>query len=163
MHWMDPSSRELFDLIWERIGTARILLLVTTRDQHISLAWSKAAHASTIALDRLDHDDSVTMVTHMTRGKSLPPTVLEEIVQRTDGVPLHVEELTKSILDSGALDAGRDRPSRNRGGCHARPAGLAARLVDGTARSTRPGKANSSIGAVIGREFSFDCLPRFPV
>jgi class 3 adenylate cyclase len=59
MHWMDPSSRELFDLIWDRIGTARILLLVTTRDQHISLAWSKAAHASAIALDRLDRDYSV--------------------------------------------------------------------------------------------------------
>jgi class 3 adenylate cyclase/predicted ATPase len=154
MHWMDPSSQELFDLIWERIGTARILLLVTTRERHISLAWSKAEHASTIALNRLDHDDSVTMVTRVTRGKSLPPTVLEEIIQRTDGVPLHVEELTKSILDSCALDAGQDRKSPN-GADVMRdlPVSLRGSLM---ARLDQLGQAKriAQYASVIGREFS---------
>jgi class 3 adenylate cyclase/predicted ATPase len=158
MHWMDPSSRELFDLIWDRIGTARILLLVTTRDQHISLAWSKAAHASAIALDRLDRDYSVAMVKHMARGITLPSIMLEEIVQRTDGVPLHVEELTKSVIGSGALDQKQDRPSRTaRDVMLDLPVSLRGSLM---ARLDQlgPAKRIAQYGAVIGREFSLRLL-----
>ena len=154
MHWMDPSSRELFDLIWERIATASILLLVTTREQHISLAWSKASHASTIALNRLDHDDSVTMVTRVARGKAFPPPMLEEIIQRTDGVPLHVEELTKSIIDSGALSSEQDHKLQN-GADVMRdlPVSLRGSLM---ARLDQlgPAKRIAQHAAVIGREFS---------
>ena len=158
MHWMDPSSRELFDLIWQRIGSERVLLLITTREQHIPLAWSKAAHASTVTLHRLDRDQSVAMVAHMAGGKALPQTVLEEIVQRTDGVPLHVEELTKSILESGALsgeegryrlrepEAMRDLPGSLQGSLMARLDQLGA------------SKRIAQYAAVIGREFSLELL-----
>src|SRR5680860_272272 len=151
MHWMDPSSRELFDLVWQRIRTARALLLVTTREQHISLSWSKTEHASTITLNRLDRDDSVAMVTHMTRGKPLPQMVLEEIVEKTDGVPLHVEELTKSILESGLLKEERGRYRLNL------PVSLQGSLM---ARLDQlgPAKRIAQYASVIGREFSLRLL-----
>ena len=151
MHWMDPSSRELFDLVWQRIRAARALLLVTTREQHIALSWSKAEHASAITLNRLDRDDSMAMVTHMTKGKPLPEMVLEEIVEKTDGVPLHVEELTKSILESGLLKEERGRYRLNL------PVSLQGSLM---ARLDQlgPAKRIAQYASVIGREFSLRLL-----
>ena len=158
MHWMDPSSRELFDLIWERIRTARVLLLVTTREPHISLAWSRAAHASTITLNRLDRHQSVAMVAHVAKGKALPPAVLEEIIQRTDGVPLHVEELTKSILESGALRGEQGRYSlTGPEGVLDLPVSLQASLMARLDQLGAP-KRIAQYAAVIGREFSLRLL-----
>ena len=149
-HWMDPSSRELFDLIWDRVGGASILLLVTTREQNIPLAWSKAPHASAIGLDRLDHDDSVAMALQVARDQAIPPVMLEEIVQRTDGVPLHVEELTKSIITEVAQDASACVGSID---LSSLPVSLRGSLM---ARLDQLGavKRIAQYAAVIGREFS---------
>jgi class 3 adenylate cyclase/predicted ATPase len=158
LHWMDPSSRELFDVIWERIGGARVLLLITTRDQHMPLAWSKAAHSSTIILRRLDREQSVAMVARMAGRNPLPRNVLEEIVQRTEGVPLHVEELTKSILGSNSLggEGGRhclSGPEAMRRLPDSLQASLMARLDQ-----LGPSKRIAQFAATIGREFSFELL-----
>jgi class 3 adenylate cyclase/predicted ATPase len=156
LHWMDPSSRELFDLIWERISGANILLLITTREQHIPLTWSKAAHGSSIILHRFDRDQSAAMVAHMAGDDALSQTLLEEIVQRAEGIPLHVEELTKSILSSGT-PSGADGRYHLSGAMRSLPSSLQASLM---ARLDQlgPSKRIAQIAAVIGREFSLEML-----
>ncbi len=151
VHWIDPSSRELLDIIWKQIRTSRILLLVTTREQHIPLAWSGAEHASTITLNRLDRRDSLALVAQMPGGSALPQAVLEEIVQRTDGVPLHVEELTKSILGSASLKGDQGDHCLNF------PVSLQGSLM---ARLDQlgPQKRIAQYASVIGREFSLRLL-----
>src|SRR5262249_43259779 len=102
VHWIDPTSRELLDLTVERIRTLPVLLLVTFRPG-FQPPWTGQPHVTMLVLNRLDQRDRTTPVTQIAGGKTLPDEVLARIVERTDGVPLFVEELTKSILESGLL------------------------------------------------------------
>ena len=101
-HWIDPTSRELLDLTVERVRTLPVLLVVTFRPE-FQPTWSGEPHVTTLILNRLDRHARSALVEQITGGKALPNEVVDQIVARTDGVPLFIEELTKSVLESGLL------------------------------------------------------------
>ena len=106
-HWIDPTSREVLDLTVERVRSLPVLLIVTFRPEFQS-PWTGQPQVSVVALNRLDRRDRTALVEQLAGGKVLPDDVIAQIVDRTDGVPLFVEELTKSVLESGLWDAVRD-------------------------------------------------------
>ncbi len=157
VHWIDPSTLELLDLLIERVRALPVLAVLTYRPE-FSPPWSGHAHVTSLLLNRLGRRQGAAMVERVTGGKALPSEVLDQIVARTDGVPLFVEELTKTVLESGLLRNAGDRyeltsplPSL------AIPATLQDSLM---ARLDRlaPVKEVAQIGAVIGREFSHELL-----
>jgi class 3 adenylate cyclase/predicted ATPase len=107
-HWIDPTSRELLDLAVERVRSLPVLLIVTFRPE-FQPPWIGQPQVSMVALNRLDWRDRMTLVEQIAGGKALPDEVVTQIVDRADGVPLFVEELTKSVLESGLLREEADR------------------------------------------------------
>jgi predicted ATPase/class 3 adenylate cyclase len=101
-HWIDPSTLELLSMSIERLRTKRILMLITFRPE-FDAPWAGHAHVTAHALNRLGRKDAMALVAKVTKGKPLPDEVLSQIVAKTDGVPLYVEELTKTVLESGVL------------------------------------------------------------
>src|SRR5262245_45660142 len=106
-HWIDPTSRELLDLTVERVRRLPMLLIVTFRPE-FRPPWIGQPRVTMLALNRLDRPDRISLVTQIA-GKALPEIVVEQIADRTDGVPLFIEELTKSVLESGLLRAETER------------------------------------------------------
>ncbi|HLT02889.1 MAG TPA: adenylate/guanylate cyclase domain-containing protein, partial [Geminicoccaceae bacterium] len=102
-HWIDPTSAELFQLIIERIQRMPVMAVIAYRTG-FTPPWGRFPHVTALSLAHLSHRHAVALVERLTRGRKLPPEVLEHIVTRTDGVPLFAEELTKSLFDSGALE-----------------------------------------------------------
>ena len=102
-HWIDPTSAELFQLMIDRIQRMPVMVLIAYRPG-FDPPWSGFSHLTSLSLGHLSHRQSAALVEKLTRGRKLPPEVLEYIVTRTDGVPLYAEELTKTLLDSGALE-----------------------------------------------------------
>ncbi|WFU16058.1 adenylate/guanylate cyclase domain-containing protein [Bradyrhizobium sp. CB3481] len=157
LHWADATTLELFDLAVDRIRGLPILALMTFRPE-FEPPWAGLANISLLRLDRLDRQDTRALVEQVTVGRQLPREMMRQIIDRTDGIPLFIEELTKTILESGLLveDAGRlrlDRPLP--------PLAIPATLQDSlTARLDRlaPVKEIAQIGAAIGREFSYTLL-----
>ena len=142
-HWIDPTSRELLDLTVEHVRSLPVLLIVTFRPD-FQPPWTGQPQVSMLALNRLDRRDQTALVAQIVGGKALPEEVVAQIVDRTDGVPLFVEELTKSVLESGVPQVGI--PTTLHDSLMARLDRLASvRLV-------------AQIGAVIGREFSYPLL-----
>src|SRR5215471_18815465 len=101
-HWIDPTSRELLDLTVDRVRSLPVLLIVTLRPE-FQPPWTGQTQVSMLALNRLDRRDRTALAEHVAGGKTLPGEVAAQIADRTDGVPLFVEELTKSVLESGLL------------------------------------------------------------
>src|SRR5262249_55315874 len=101
-HWSDPTSRELLDLTIERVRSLPLLLIVTFRPE-FQPPWAGQPQVTLLALNRLDRRDRTALVAQIAGGKALPDQVIVQIVDRTDGVPLFVEELTKNVLESGLL------------------------------------------------------------
>jgi class 3 adenylate cyclase/tetratricopeptide (TPR) repeat protein len=157
MHWADATTLELFDLAVDRIRGLPILGLMTFRPE-FEPPWAGLANVSLLRLDRLDRQDARALVEQVTVGRQLPGEMMTQIIDRTDGIPLFVEELTKTILESGLLveDAGRyrlDNPLP--------PLAIPATLQDSLmARLDRlaPVKEVAQIGAAIGRDFSYTLL-----
>jgi class 3 adenylate cyclase len=153
-HWADATSLELLDLTVGRLGQLPVLALITSRPE-FEPPWVGRPNATTLMLGRLDRDDVETMVGRMTGGYPLPAEVMKQIVAKTDGNPLFVEELTKAVLETNILikDAGGYRLTG------ALPAlAIPATLQDSLmARLDRlaPVREISQIGAVVGREFSY--------
>jgi class 3 adenylate cyclase len=142
-HWIDPTSRELLDLTVERVGNLPVLMIVTFRPQ-FQPPWTGQPQVMMLALNRLDLRDRTALVQQIAGGTALPNEVVDQIAERTDGVPLFVEELTKSVLESGAPLVGI--PTTLQDSLMARLDRLASvRLV-------------AQIGAAIGREFSYSLL-----
>ena len=157
VHWIDPTTQELIDLVIGRIGTLRVLLVITHRPEFQS-DWARHAHATTLSLNRLGRRDCLTMVERLTLGKRLPEDVRDEIVAKTDGVPLFVEELTKTVLESGLLDVKGDHYALSGA---LPPLAIPATLQDSLmARLDRLASVKdvAQIGAAIGREFSHELL-----
>src|SRR5262249_24119696 len=102
LHWADPTTLELLNLVIEQIPTTAVLMLLTCRPT-FQPSWSHRSYLSGITVSRLSHAQVEQIVNRMTDGKTLPPEVLAQIVERTDGVPLFVEELTKAVVESGYL------------------------------------------------------------
>jgi class 3 adenylate cyclase/tetratricopeptide (TPR) repeat protein len=156
-HWLDPTTFELLDLTVKRIARLPVLLLITFRPE-LTLPWTNHAPLTQMSLDRLSHGQVGTMVERLTGGKALPAGVLEQIVARTDGVPLFVEELTKTVLESGLLTDAGDRFDL---AGPLSPLAIPTTLHDSLmARLDRLAtvKQVAQVGAVIGREFSYQLL-----
>jgi predicted ATPase len=156
-HWIDPTSRELLDLFVEHVRGLRVLLIVTFRPE-FQPSWTGQPQVTMLALNRLDRRDRITLATEIAGGKTLPDEVVSQIVDRTDGVPLFVEELTKSVLESGLLREDVDRYVLD-GALppFAVPTSLHASLI---ARLDRLASVRlvAQTGAAIGREFSYELL-----
>jgi class 3 adenylate cyclase len=159
VHWIDPTSQELLELLLEKLAALRLFLVMTCRPE-AQPAWSEQPGVTSLTLNRLGPDQGTRLVETVTDGKALPPEVLAEILLRTDGVPLFVQELTRSVLESGLLrEEGDHYALRGPLESLAIPASLRDSLM---ARLDRlgPVKELAQIGACIGREFSFDLLGR---
>src|SRR5262249_55598376 len=98
-HWIDPTSRELLNLAVERVRTVPVLLVITFRPE-FQPPWTGQQQVTMLALNRLERRDRTALVEQIARGKGLPDDILEQIGDRTEGVPLFIEELTKSWLES---------------------------------------------------------------
>jgi class 3 adenylate cyclase/predicted ATPase len=153
-HWSDPTTQELLGQVVERVQDARILMVLTHRPEYLP-AWRGHSHITALALNRLSHGQCSEIVDQLAGSKVLPGEVLTQIVEKTDGVPLFVEELTKAVLESGLL-VERARDYELVGSLP--PLAIPATLQDSLmARLDRLGavKEIAQIGAVIGREFSY--------
>ena len=157
IHWIDPTSLELLATIVEHVPQLRLLLLVTARPE-FTPHWPSYPHMTTIALTRLGRRDGASLVERVTGGKTLPKQVMDEILARTDGVPLFIEELTKTVLESGLL--------HERNGHYvlehplpplAIPTTLHASLMARLDRLS-PVREVAQIGAVAGRDFHYELL-----
>jgi AAA ATPase domain/Adenylate and Guanylate cyclase catalytic domain len=102
VHWSDPTTRESLDLLIDRVTSLRVLVILTFRPE-FTPPWVGRPHVSLLSLSRLPSRQRAEMITCMTSGKALPREVANQIVDRTDGVPLFIEELTKAVVESGVL------------------------------------------------------------
>jgi class 3 adenylate cyclase/predicted ATPase len=153
LHWIDPSSREWLDRVTEQVADRPVLLLAMFRPE-FQPPWIGQPHVTLLTLARLDRRDTAAMVANVAGNATLPPEIVAEIAERTDGVPLFIEELTKAVLESGPQGAAAlsavPHPSV--------PVTLHASLM---ARLDRLGPAAKDVaqtGAAIGREFGFGLL-----
>jgi predicted ATPase/class 3 adenylate cyclase len=156
-HWADATSLELIDLIVERVRQAPVLALFTLRPE-FEPPWVGLPNVSTLALGRLDPNNVESIVTQVAGGRALPAEVMNQIIAKTDGNPLFVEELTKAVLEGDILvkDADGYRLARP-----LPPLAIPTTLQDSLmARLDRlsPVKEIGQIGAAIGREFSFSLI-----
>ena len=157
LHWVDPSTLELLSLLVDQGPTARILALLTFRPD-FSPPWTGRSHLTQVTVNRLPRQQAVEVIRQVAHGKDLPPEVVEQIVARTDGVPLFVEELTKMVLESGLLQEREDRYELTG---PLPPLAIPATLHDSLmARLDRLAtvKGLAQLGATLGREFSYALL-----
>jgi class 3 adenylate cyclase/predicted ATPase len=157
IHWADATSLELLDLTLERLRQLPVLALFTFRPE-FEPPWVGLPNVSTLMLGRLDPSDVESMIARVTGGRPLPPEVTEQIVVKTDGNPLFVEELTKAVLEAGILIEDADG-YRLDGPLP--PLAIPATLHDSLmARLDRLASVReiAQIGAAIGREFSYSLL-----
>jgi predicted ATPase len=157
VHWIDPSTLELLDLVIERVRHLRVLVLITYRPE-FAPPWTGQAHLTLLPLNRLGRSQGAAMALRVSGGKKLPSEIVEQIVARTEGVPLFVEELTKAVLESGILTDAGDRYELSG---PLPPLAIPATLRDSLmARLDRlaPVKELAQIGAAIGRDFSHALL-----
>jgi class 3 adenylate cyclase/tetratricopeptide (TPR) repeat protein len=157
IHWIDPTSRELLDLIVDRVTTLPVLLIITFRPEFMP-AWVGRPQVTLVSLPRLQNRMSTEMIAHVAGDKVLPKEIADQILARTDGVPLFMEELTKAVVESSMLTEAGNRYMR---------AGSSPPLVIPTtlhasllARLDRLGPARevAQIGAALGRQFSHELI-----
>jgi class 3 adenylate cyclase/predicted ATPase len=156
-HWIDPTTQESLDMLVARIAQHRVLLLITYRPEYVP-PWSGEPHVTAVTLSRLSPKLGAQLAGKVTGGKSLPQEVLDQIVAKTDGVPLFVEELTKAVLESELLEDSGDHYV-----LHAPlpPLAIPSTLHDSLmARLDRLAsvKELAQIGACIGRQFSHELI-----
>src|SRR5215472_2460933 len=155
VHWLDPSTLELLELIISRIDHARVLLIVSCRPE-FRPTWTTHANMTVHSLTRLSHTEVTAMIRDLLRGESMPQQLLDQIIEKADGVPLFIEELTSSTLSA---------PPRTRGNFKRTaqpvllrvPETLSDALMERLDR-VEPSRRLAQIAAVIGREFSYDLL-----
>jgi predicted ATPase/class 3 adenylate cyclase len=155
-HWVDPTSLEVFGRTVDRIKTLPVLLIVAFRPE-FSAPWAGQSHVTSLTLNRLGEREAAAIVARLAGNKELPADVMVEIVERTDGIPLFVEEMTKAVLEAESEGAARRAVAAVPPPAMAIPASLHASLM---ARLDRLGSAKevAQIGAAIGREFSHALL-----
>jgi class 3 adenylate cyclase/predicted ATPase len=157
LHWTDPTTLELLNLVIEQIPTTSILTLLTCRP-YFQPSWHHRSYLTEITVNRLSHAQVEQLVNRMTDGKTFPQEVLAQIVEKTDGVPLFVEEMTKAILESGHL---KEIDSHYELIGSLLTLAIPATLHDSLmARLDRlvTAKAVAQYAAVIGRQFAYDLL-----
>ena len=157
LHRADPSTLDLLQRLIDQISTTRMFLLLTFRPEFVP-PWSHRSYLSQITLNRLGRVQVPTMVERITKGKTLPSEVLQQIVDKTDGVPLFVEELTKMVLESGLLQEGQDAYTLTG---PLPPLAIPTTLHDSLmARLDRLATVReiAQVAAALGREFSHELL-----
>jgi DNA-binding winged helix-turn-helix (wHTH) protein len=153
-HWIDPTSLEFLSLAIERIGSLSVLLVMTARPG-FAAPWPSYTYVSTLTLNRLSRHEGEALILSITGGKALPPEVLNQIIAHTDGVPLFVEELTKTVLESGLLEDAEER--------YILSGPLPARAIPSTLHGSLLARLDRLVAvkdvaqtaATIGREFSY--------
>jgi class 3 adenylate cyclase/tetratricopeptide (TPR) repeat protein len=157
LHWVDPSTLSLLDQLVRKIGQVPVMVLCTGRPE-FAPPWSELPQARLIELSLLEREDRSSIVEHQAGGKSLPPEILEHILQKSDGNPLYVEELTKATMESGLM--------LEQGGRYVLTGPMRTLAVPSTlhdsllARLDRLSVAKEVVqaGAAIGREFAYNVL-----
>src|SRR6516165_2334292 len=150
VHWADPTSLELLEQIRNTVKNWRMLVILLYRPD-LTLPWAEQPHVTSLTIDRLDRVQVSSMIQSLTTGKVLPQTTIDQILAKTDGVPLFVEEITKAVLESPICGSNGTQstllvPDTLHDSLMARLDQLA------------PVKTVAQIAAVIGREFSFELL-----
>ena len=155
-HWTDPTSLEAFGRVVDRIATLRVLLIVTFRPE-FEPPWIGRPHVTALTINRLAEREVGAMIDRVVGNKLLPASIRQDIIERTDGIPLFVEEMTKAVLEAESQGARGARVAAVPSPALAVPASLHASLM---ARLDRLGAAKevAQIGAAIGREFSHALL-----
>jgi class 3 adenylate cyclase/predicted ATPase len=157
LHWADPSTLEFLSLIIDQVPAARMLILLTFR-QEFSSPWGTRSHLTQITLSRLSHQQVEEMVKKVMGSKALPMEVLQQVVSKTDGVPLFVEELTKAVVESGLL--------REVNGYYELIGPLPPLAIPVTLRDSLMARLDrlatvrevAQVGATLGREFSYELI-----
>ncbi len=156
-HWIDQTTREWCDILVERVRSLPILLIMTYRPE-FAPAWLGQSHVTALTLNRLGRRDNAAVISQVAGPRALPPALVEQIIERTDGVPLFIEEMTKSVLESdivheqdGSLVLAAPLPTLPV------PTTLQASLV---ARLDRLASARAVVqtGSALGREFTYPLL-----
>jgi class 3 adenylate cyclase/predicted ATPase len=155
-HWSDPTSLETFGLVVDRVRSLPVLLIVTFRPE-FEPPWIGRPYVTALIINRLAQRDIEAMVDHVVGNKLIAASVRKDIIERTDGIPLFVEEMTKAVLEAGSEEDAQRTVANVPSKALAVPASLHASLM---ARLDRLGPARevAQIGAVIGREFSHALL-----
>ena len=155
-HWTDPTSLEVIGRTVDRLRDFRVLLVVTFRPE-FDAPWLGRSYVTALTLNRLAERDISAMIDRVVGNKSLPANIRQDIIERTDGIPLFVEEMTKAVLEAGSEGAAQRTVAAVPSPALAVPASLQASLM---ARLDRlgPAKEVAQIGAAIGREFSHALL-----
>jgi class 3 adenylate cyclase len=155
-HWIDPTSLEVLGRTVDRIRTLGVLLIVTYRPE-FEPPWIGRPHVTALTLNRLGDREIVAMIDRVIGNKLLPANIRQDIIERTDGIPLFVEEMTKAVLEAKSEGEARQTAGSVPSAALAVPASLHASLM---ARLDRlgPAKEVAQVGAAIGREFSHPLL-----
>ena len=157
VHWIDPTTRELIGLCLDRVRDLPVFALITFRPEFVP-TWGHMPHVTGLTLNRLARRQCTELIDSLCAGKPLPADVFEQIAAKTDGIPLFIEELTKTVLESGLLIE-RDGSYAHTGPLP--PMAIPSTLQDSLmARLERlsPVKEVAQIGSAIGREFSYNLL-----
>jgi class 3 adenylate cyclase/tetratricopeptide (TPR) repeat protein len=156
-HWVDPTSLEAFSRVVERIRRLRVLLLVTFRLE-FDAPWVRWPHVTTRIINRLAEHQAGAMIDRIAGNKQLSASIRQDIIERTDGIPLFVEEMTKAVLEAGSETAAARAIAAVPSPALAVPASLHASLMARLDRLGGSAKELAQIGAAIGREFSHALL-----
>jgi class 3 adenylate cyclase/predicted ATPase len=156
VHWIDPTSLEVLGRTVDRLKTLGVLLIVTYRPE-FDPPWVGRPYVTAVTLNRLGEREIAALIDRVTGKESLPESIRQDIIERTDGIPLFVEEMTKAVLEGTTEGEALQTAARVPSGPQAVPASLHASLM---ARLDRLGSAKeiAQIGAAIGREFSYALL-----
>jgi class 3 adenylate cyclase/tetratricopeptide (TPR) repeat protein len=156
-HWSDPTSLEAFSRAVDRIRTLRVLLIVTFRPE-VEPPWIGQPHVTALTINRLTERDVSAMIDRVVGNKRLPADARQDIIERTDGIPLFVEEMTKAVLEAETEGAAERVAAAVPSPALAVPASLHASLMARLDRLGGPTKELAQVGAAIGREFAHALL-----
>jgi predicted ATPase len=157
LHWADPTSLEVFSEAVDRTPARRVLLIITFRPE-VEPPWIGQPHVTALTINRLTPRDVEAMIDRVIGNRQLAANVRQEIIERTDGVPLFVEEMTKAVLEAESPSAAERTAAAVPAAAMAVPATLHASLMARLDRLGGPAKEVAQISAAIGREFSHALL-----
>jgi class 3 adenylate cyclase/tetratricopeptide (TPR) repeat protein len=160
LHWIDPSSWELLHLTIERVTAGLPVLLILTFRPEFQAPWSGLPHVTALTLNRLDRRSGAAMVARVAGNRKLPNALAAEIVERADGVPLFVEELTRAVIEAVPGPGGEALAGATPLPSSGVPPALHASLVARLDRLGPAAREVAQIGAVLGREFPYELIAR---
>src|SRR5262244_34021 len=156
-HWADPTSLEAFGRVVDRIRRMRVLLLVTFRPE-FDAPWVGRPYVTALIINRLAEHEAGAMIDRLVSNRLLSASIRQDIIERTDGIPLFVEEMTKAVLEAGSETAAARAIAAVPSPALAVPASLHASLMARLDRLGGPAKELAQVAAAIGREFSHALL-----